>query len=318
MWFKRKRKNRRFERTRVLEVKLSSVQRRKARLRRATLVLGTTSCLLLGIVVVWRGGDWLLRRLIYENPAFAIHHLDVQTDGNIALEQLRHWAGVKLQDNLLALDLARVKRDLELAPMIRSVAIERILPHTLRVRVTEREPIAQFIFPHIRAAGVHDRGVYLLDGEGYVMLPLEPNQRSLPALTNDHLPVLIGIQPVDLRPGGQAGSPQVHAALRFIEAFQYSSMVEVVELKHVDLTSPSVLQVTTTQGSEVTFGLDDFGLQLRRWRNVHEYGQRTGKHVAFLDLSVSNNVPARWLEASLVSPLPPRPTRPSYYRKRNV
>jgi len=244
--------------------------------------------------------------------------LDVQTDGIIALQQLRHWAGVKLEDNLLALDLARVKRDLELVPMIRSVAVERILPHTLRVRVTEREPIAQFIFPQIRAAGVHDRGVYLLDSAGYVMLPLQPHQRSRPASTNDRLPVLIGIQPADLPPGGQAGSPEVRAALRLIEAFHYSSMAEVVELKHVDLTSPNVLQVTTTQGSEVTFGLNDFDLQLRRWRQVHEYGQRVAKHVVFLDLSVSNNVPARWLEASLVPPATPRPSRQSYYRKRNV
>ena len=318
MWSKRKRKNRRFERKHVLDVKLSAAQRRQARLRKATLVLGTTFCLLVGILVVWRGGEWLLRRFVYENPAFAIHHLDVQTDGDIALQQLRHWAGVKLQDNLLALDLARVKRDLELAPMIRSAAVERVLPHTLRLRVTEREPIAQFIFPQIRAAGVQDRGVYLLDSEGYVMLPLEPHQRSRPAETNGQLPVLIGVQPVDLRPGAQAGSPQLRAALRLIEVFQYSSMAELVELKQVDLTAPNVLQVTTTQGSEVTFGLSDFELQLRRWRHVHEYGQRTGKHIAFLDLSVSNNVPARWLEASLVPPVSPRPSRQSYYRKRNV
>jgi cell division septal protein FtsQ len=318
MRFKRKRKNRRFERTRVLDVKLSSAQRRQARLRRATLVLGTTLCLLAGILVVWRGGEWLLRRLIYENPAFAIHQLEVQTDGIISLQQLRHWAGVKLEDNLLALDLARVKRDLELAPMIRSVAVERVLPHTLRIRVTEREPIAQFIFPHIRASGLHDRGVYLLDGAGYVMLPLEAHQRSRPSPTNDCLPVLIGIQPIDLRPGAQAGSPEVRAALRLIDAFQYSPMAEVAELKQVDLMSPNVLQVTTTQGSEVTLGLNDFDLQLRRWRLVHEYGQRTAKHVAFLDLSVSNNVPARWLEASLAPPVTPRPWRQSPYRKRNV
>ena len=62
-----------------------------------------------------RGGG--LRRLLYENPAFATHHLDVETDGVIAREQLRRWAGVKLEDNLLALDLERVKRDLELVPV---------------------------------------------------------------------------------------------------------------------------------------------------------------------------------------------------------
>jgi cell division protein FtsQ len=244
--------------------------------------------------------------------------LEVQTDGVISLEQLRHWAGVKLQANLLALDLARVKRDLELVPMIQSVAVERVLPHTLRVQVSEREPIAQFVFPKIRAAGVRDRGVYLLDAQGCVMLPLERQQRSLPAATNDRLPVLIGIPLSDLRPGGQTQSPHVRAALQLIEAFERSSMAEVAELKQIDLTLANVLQATTTQGSEVTFGFHDLDLQLRRWRLVYDYGQRNGKHVAFLDLSVSNNVPARWLEASLVPPLTPRTSRPSLPRRRHV
>jgi len=40
---------------------------------------------------------------------------------------------------------------------------------------------------------------------------------------------------------------------------------------------------------------------------VHEYGQRAGKYVAWMDLSVANNVPARWLDPSL--PAPPMPKR---------
>ena len=53
---------------------------------------------------------------------------------------------VGLENNLFALDLSRVKRDLELVPAIESADVERILPHTLKICVTEREPIAQFDF----------------------------------------------------------------------------------------------------------------------------------------------------------------------------
>ena len=51
---------------------------------------------------------------------------DVQTDGVIAPDQLRRWARVKPGENLFALDLARVKRDLELVPLIESVSVERV------------------------------------------------------------------------------------------------------------------------------------------------------------------------------------------------
>ena len=91
--------------------------------------------------------------MVYENKAFAIEEIDVQTDGVISVDQLRRWAGVKPEENLLALDLARVKRDLELVPLVQSVSVERILPHTLRIRVTEREPIAQVNVPRPRPSG---------------------------------------------------------------------------------------------------------------------------------------------------------------------
>lgn len=58
---------------------------------------------------------------------------------------------MKVDHNLFALDLARIKRDLELAPAIQSAAVERVLPHTLKIRVTEREPVAQIVVPSLRA-----------------------------------------------------------------------------------------------------------------------------------------------------------------------
>jgi hypothetical protein len=33
--------------------------------------------------------------------------------------------------------------------------------------------------------------------------------------------------------------------------------------------------------------------QFRRWHAVHEFGQKAGRHLAVLNLSVANNVPAR-------------------------
>jgi hypothetical protein len=257
----------------------------------------------------------LLRQLVYENSAFAIHHLDVQTDGALGLEQLRRWAGVKYDDNLLALDLARVRRDLEFIPVIHSASVERVLPHTLRIRVREREPIAQCAVPNGPGVPASSPSIYLLDADGYVMAPLRPDQRSRPGGTNDHLPTLIGFQPGNLRPGRAAELPQLRAALRLISAFERSPMAGIVDLKQIDVGLPAILQVTTEQGSEIIFRLDDFETQLSRWFAVFDHGRKTGKHVAWLDLSVSNNVPARWLEASLLPPLPPKAPNTKVRRK---
>lgn len=319
MFFKRKPRNRRSGREHVLEVKLRSSQRRQLRFRQGAIVLGTAFSVLFGLFGAWRGGEWLIRRFLTENAAFAIHQLDVQTDGIISVEQLRRWAGVRLENNLLALDLGRVKRDLELIPAIESADVERVLPHTLRIRVTEREPIAQFQFPQVRAGGVYGGGLYLLDAKGWVMFPLEPQQQAVPIVqTNEHLPLLVGIPLTDLRPGRPADSPQVHAALRLIEALDRSPMAGSVEFVKIDVSAPGILQATTSQQNELIFGLNDLEGQLRRWRLVCDYGQSSGKRLAFIDLSVSNNLPARWLEAGLVPLANQKIIKPSRYKKKNV
>lgn len=318
MFFNRKSKNRRFERKHVLQVKLRASQRRQLRLRRAVMVLAVPMFLLFGAYAAWKGGDALLSRLVYENPAFAIHQIDVQTDGVLSLEQIRRWAGAKLEDNLLALDLARVRRDLEVIPNIRSAAIERALPHTLRIRISEREPIAQFMFPQPRGTNLWDKGVYLLSADGFVMLPLEPHQKAAPNSAPDVLPLLIGLPANDFRPGRRVESPQTLAALQLLDVFSRSPMVGLVDLKQIDLSVPNVLSVSTVQHSDVLFGLNDLDGQLRRWRAVHEYGQRSGKYVAWMDLSVANNVPARWLDPSLPAPPAPKPLKGLRTRKKHV
>src|SRR5260370_22526014 len=219
---------------------------RQTRWRRLTLAGGIFLALFSGLFLLWRGGEWMLRRFVYQNPAFAIHQLDVQTDGAIALEQLRSWAGGKLEDNLFALDLARVQRDLELVSVIQRASVERVFPHTLRLRVMERTPIAQFILPPLQGGGSREHGMYTFDAQGYVMWPLENTQRSTRgAPADNHLPVLVGLPLSELRVGRQVRSGQVRAALRLIEAFDHSSMAAVADLRRIDLPSRNTAQGTT-------------------------------------------------------------------------
>ena len=110
MWFRRKPKNRRLGREQVLDVKLRSSQVRAARTRLTAISLGAVFTTVFGLYLAYRVGDWALDCLVYQNKAFAIEEIDVQTDGVIAVDQLRRWAGVRLEENLLALDLWRVKR----------------------------------------------------------------------------------------------------------------------------------------------------------------------------------------------------------------
>jgi cell division protein FtsQ len=310
MWFNSKAKNRRLERAHVLDVKLRSSQVRAARIRVIAVSLCCLALIVGGAYAVWLAGAWSLNRLVYQNKAFAIEEIDVQTDGIIALDQLRRWTGVRSGQNLLALDLARVRRDLELVSLIQSAAVERVLPHTLRVRVIERAPIAQINVLKPAASGGIESGVFLLDPEGYVIVPLDPRQRITPLNQSaDDLPLISGISATQVQAGRKIESRQLLAALQLLVAFDRSPMQSLVDLKKLDLGSPDVLVVTTDQSSEVTFGLSDLDRQLRRWHTIFTKGQQYNKAIATLDLAVTNNLPVRWLEASAVPPASPRSSK---------
>jgi len=319
MWFKREQKNRRLSRGHVLDVKLRSDQVRATRTRLAAMTLGVLFGTVFGLYLLWRTGEWALDKFVYENADFAIQRVDVQTDGVIAPEQLRRWSGVKLGANLIALDLVQVKRNLELVSAIDSVSVERILPRTLKIRVSERAPVAQVNVPRADAAGGISVSVFQLDADGVVMQPLDPRLCVVPlSQINEQLPVLTGLNVYELQPGHRVESPQVQAALKLLGAFDHSPMAGLVDLRRIDLTSPEVVVVTTGQGSEITFGLDNLEQQLRRWRGIYDLGQSKNKIIASADLAVANNVPVLWMELDAAPGTTPKIVNPVHTRRKNV
>ncbi len=321
MWFKREQnKNRRLHRTHVLDVKLRSDQVQATRLRLLLLALIVPTATVLALIIVWRIGAATLNAFVYENADFAIQQIDVQTDGVIAPEQLRRWTGVKPGANLIVLDLAAVKRNLELVSVIDSVSVERILPRTLKIRVTERDPIAQVNVPRADGANGIAVSVFQLDADGMVMQPLDPRLCTIPlAQMNSQLPVIAGVNAFQLQPGRRMELPQVQAALQLILAFDKSPMAGLVDLRRVDISAPGVVVATTGQGSEITFGLDNLDQQLRRWRQIYDLGASQQRAIASVDLAVANNVPVRWMLASAAPvTLTPKAVKPVKYRRKNV
>jgi hypothetical protein len=286
---------------------LRSGKLRAARVRLVAISFGVVFGTLFGLYLFWRTGEWALNHFVYENQSFSIREIQVQTDGVIAIEQLRRWSGVKPGQNLLALDLARVKRDLELAPIVQSASVERVLPHTLNIRIIEREPVAQVNLPRRRSEGGIESAVFQLDAEGYVLVPLEGRQRGASANPGgEQLPVISGIKASEVQPGRRVEGRQVQAALQLIVEFSQSPMAGLVDLKQIEVSPSEVLLITTGQGSEITFGLQNLEQQLWRWREIFDLGQKMNKVVASLDLAITNNIPARWLEASAVPPTTPK------------
>ena len=317
-WFGRKSRNRRSSRElRVLDVKLRSDQVRATRLRWAAIAITMLLTTFTGFFLIWKAGGWALDYFVYQNPAFAIQKIEVRTDGVISAEQLRRWSGVKTGQNLLAVDLPRVKRNLEMVSAIRSAKVERAAPHTLKLSVSEREPLAQISALRIKADGSTEPTSFRLDRDGFIMAPTDWPQR---ALTNVPFPAVCGLKLTEAVPGKRIDTPGVQAAMQLILAFQHSPMAALTSLQQIDVSGTDVLQITTSDLRKVVFSPDNFDQQLRRWRDITDHARELGKTVLTLDLSVPGNIPAVLGDVAQIPPPSPgaKTPTPQTTRKRNV
>ena len=96
-------------------------------------------------------------------------------------------------------------------------------------------------------------------------------------------------------------------------------MAGLVDLRRVDISAPGVVAATTGQGSVLTFGLDNFDQQLRRWRQIYDYALTRKSNIASADLAVANNVPVRLVLADAVPvAVTPKVVKPLKSRRKNV
>ena len=319
MWFKSEPRNRRLHRGHVLDVKVRSDQARATRTRLVAVAFAVTFGTVFGLYLLWRTGEWALDKVIYENSTFAIQNVDVQTDGVIPPEQLRRWANVRPGANLIALDQASVRRNLELVPAIEFVSVERLLPCTLKIRVKERIPVAQVGVPVDGSGGIA-LAVFQLDRHGFVMRPLDPGRRVVsPSQLDVRLPEIKGLSPLVLQPGQRVDSVPLAAALALVTEFDRSPMATLADLRSVDISQPGVVIARTAQGGEITFAPDHLAQEFARWRGVYDYGRQMNKgEIATLDLAVTNNIPVRWAAAGGLSATAPMKSNPAKIRRKNV
>ncbi|MDK0748894.1 FtsQ-type POTRA domain-containing protein, partial [Clostridium perfringens] len=94
-------------------------------------------------------------------------------------------SGVATGQNLLALDLQRVRQELEMNPWIERADVEAIRPDRVRLTIRERDPVAQIIVwrfsPVDRSAWAETNFV---DPGGMVLPPLRPDWVRSPELAD--------------------------------------------------------------------------------------------------------------------------------------
>ncbi len=218
--------------------------------------LGRVLIILAALVVLGCLGmlGWAVQDFLRHDAHFRIDtSADIEASGTTELPrgELDRVFGSDIGRNVFFVPLRTREAALEGEPWVKHATVMRLLPHTLRVTVVERVPVA-----FVRVG----RQIGLVDSQG-VLLPMAP---ATLAARHYSFPVVIGLDP---QAPAQARADRMKLYGSFVAALGTGVASQLSEVDVSDLHD--VRAVVPAQGSDLLlhFGDSDF---LERW---HSYGE---------------------------------------------
>jgi cell division protein FtsQ len=257
------------------------------------------------VAVSW--GIWETASALKEGPqgspgaavAAPVQNIEMVTDGVLDKAWLGHTLALPRKATLMDLDLGQLQGRLLASGQVSSASVVRIFPATLRVRISERAPVARIL---AQAGGSEPRALLVArdgavyEGAGYDLPLLD----SLPWLDGVKLARRDGrIAPID----GMDSVAELLARAR-MEAEPLYRTWHVVSLAR--LASDGEIEVRTRDGMTVTFGTqEDYFRQIARLDLILDTAQaRGGEPVRAVDLSLDERQVPVTLGSASETPAP--------------
>lgn len=231
---------------------------------------------------LWMAAAKGFRQMFSENSLYLINEIKVDSTGD-SLKPDYVLSRLKLQrgQNLMAVDLPQVRRDLKLFPMVEEAQVSRELPHRLFIRIWERTPVA-----NISAGNVVN---YQIDRNGMVMnlLPFAKNSEGLQKRLAS-LPEITGAAVSDLQEGRKTSSREVFHALALLQKVEQGVDLDI---ESIDVARRGVLVVGTSDKAVVRVGMGDMENQLKKLARILEDVRQRSEQLQTVDLTIGRDVP---------------------------
>lgn len=167
------------------------------------------------------------------SPLLAVDEVKIVGARHTTAAEIATAAGLGSEDNLLLMSTEEVEAKAETLPWVRTAEVDRILPGTVRVRVTERVPAM------VVSLGAAQ---WTIDARGYVLDS---------GAVSPKLPVLGGAETGDIEPGAQLVTPEIQDALK-----AFRSMSNKLRSDIVAVIAPSFERISfsLSDGTLIRFG----------------------------------------------------------------
>jgi cell division protein FtsQ len=196
-------------------------RRLRARLRRLRPYLLVALVVIVVATAVW---------LVYFSSAVTVRKVEVDGNSAVSTQRIERIARVPLDRQLVRVDLAAIQARVEAIPAVRTVSVSRSWPHSIKITVTERVPIA------VVSRGT---GLQAVDIDGVLFGSYAKPPPDLPVVRTDP----------NVKAAALAESARVVRSLRP----DIAAKVEDVDVESVDQITLSL-----TGGTTVVWGSADF------------------------------------------------------------
>jgi len=168
---------------------------------------------------------------------FAVDNFEVVGNSEVSRERIVELCGIVEGENIFAASSHRAEYCLTIDPRLNSAIVERKLPSTIKITVTEREPAAFF------STGC---GFVCLDSQGVVL-------QRYPTLATLDYPLLLAAETVDegVVPGSKIEAPSLLAGLSVLASLPNSAAAEIYE---VNATAAEKIVLYTKEHIEIRLG----------------------------------------------------------------
>lgn len=244
--------------------------------QRAAALLLLMACL---VGIIWmslRGVKMLGRLMFAQNDRFQIEQISCSSDGSLEPWRIARYAGVKKGANLFAVDLAAVHEALESVSIINRVKIQRRLPSTLTIQVTERVPVARF--------DTASRFPFTVDREGCV-LGWKTGSSSLP--------ILKGMRRQGLKPGDRLYDASIQDALHVVDLCDSTRLGQYIKIQSIDVRNDELLDMKLNGGERVLLARRQIEPRLRKLAAILQASGEHSMRPVVIDMTGDNNVAVR-------------------------
>lgn len=252
------------------------------------------------------GGHYVCKHHIWGGDRFTVKEIRVSTDGEMTRSEILSKAGLQEGIRIFDVNLTEARKGLEDVCQIETVEVERFLPSTLVVRLTERKPVAWILEGAETDPGSASRA-YVVDAKGWVM-----PQRKV-SMQLRYLPVINGVHELfeNLTPGQRAGGYEIQSAIRLLTS---SESIARFRPRVIDLSKGFCMEVTDLTRTKYTFGFDRLDDQLSKMQQVMTHTEHAGREVSSVNLMYAKQIPVVFgapVQVAKVEEKPERVVKPS-------